>query len=92
MDKDVKQKNIPINKKVYSLYTCIFLPKQINRAITTRKSTPNVKIISIKGDKRIETNCPVEDLAKQLGFKTQYITRILRGEAKTHQGWTFKYG
>ena len=33
----------------------------------------------------------VEELAKQLNIKTQYITRILRGEAKTHKGWTFRY-
>lgn len=92
LDKDVKQKDIPVNKKIYSLDTCMFLDKQINRSITTHKSTPNVKIISINGDKRLETNCPVEELAKQLEIKTQYITRILRGEAKTHHGWTFKYG
>ena len=36
-------------------------------------------------------NFSAEELAKQLGIKTQYITRILRGEAKTHNGWTFKY-
>ena len=33
-----------------------------------------------------------EELANKLNIKTQYITRILRGEAKTHNGWTFKYG
>lgn len=37
------------------------------------------------------TICPVNELANKLNIKTQYITRILRGKAKTHKGWTFKY-
>lgn len=91
LDKDIKQNGIQTNKKVYSPETCMFIDKHINRAITTRKPTENVNIMSIKGDYTLKTYCPVEELAKQLGIKTQYITRILRGEAKTHDGWTFKY-
>ena len=92
LDKDIKQSNIPINNKVYSLETCQFISKHINRAIVTRKKSPNIKIISQKGDYVLETDCPVNELANKLNIKTQYITRILRGEAKTHNGWTFKYG
>lgn len=91
LDKDVKQSNLPINEKVYSLSTCMFIDKHKNRAITTRKQTENINIISTKDDCILKTSCPVEELAKRLGIKTQYITRILRGEAKTHNGWTFKY-
>lgn len=91
LDKDIKQKSIPIHQKIYSQETCMFVDKHINRSITTRKPTENVHIMSIKGDYILKTFCPVEDLAKQLGIKTQYITRILRGEAKTHNGWTFQY-
>lgn len=91
LDKDIKQKNIPISQKIYSPETCMFVDKHINRATTTRKPTQNVNIISIKGDYTLKTSCPVEELAKQLGIKTQYITRILRGEARTHNGWTFQY-
>lgn len=92
LDKDIKQSNVPINNKVYSLETCQFISKHINRAIVTRKKSPNIKIISQKGDYVLETDCPVNELANKLNIKTQYITRILRGEAKTHNGWTFKYG
>lgn len=91
LDKDIKQKDIPISKKIYSQETCMFVDKHINRAITTRKPTENVNIMSIKGDYILKTFCPVEELAEQLGIKTQYITRILRGDAKTHNGWTFQY-
>lgn len=91
LDKDIKQKNLPVNQKVYSPDTCMFVDKSINRAIITRQRTPDVGIISTKGDYVLKTFCPVEELSKQIGVKTQYITRILRGEAKTHQGWTFKY-
>lgn len=91
LDKDIKQIGIPINQKVYSLETCVFVDKHINRSITTRTPTKNVSIESIKGDYVLKTNCPVEELAKQINVKTQYITRILRGEAKTHNGWTFRY-
>lgn len=91
LDKDIKQVDVPINKKVYSLETCMFIDKHVNRGITTRTPTKSVNIESIKGDYVIKPNCPVEELAKQLNIKTQYITRILRGEAKTHKGWTFRY-
>ena len=91
LDKDIKQKNIPTNKKIYSIETCMFVDKHINRSITTRKSTPSVNIISTNGDYVLETSCPIEELAKKINVKTQYITRILRGGAKTHKGWTFKY-
>lgn len=91
LDKDIKQKNLPANQKMYSPDTCMFVDKSINRAIITRKRTPDVNIISTKGDYVLKTFCPVEELSKQIGVRTQYITRILRGEAKTHQVWTFKY-
>lgn len=91
LDKDIKQKNIPVDKKVYSLNTCMFVDKHINRSITTRKQSPNINIISTKDNFILKTSCPVEELAKRIGVKTQYITRILRGEAKTHKGWRFKY-
>lgn len=91
LDKDIKQKNVTTNKKVYGLETCMFIDKHINRSIVARQSTPNVNIISTKGNCILKTSCPVEELAKKIGVKTQYITRILRGEARTHKGWTFQY-
>ena len=91
LDKDIKQINVPVNQKVYSLDTCMFVDKHINRSATTRVPTKDVSIESANGDYVLKTKCPVEELAKQLNIKTQYITRILRGEAKTHKGWTFKY-
>lgn len=91
LDKDIKQQDIPINKKVYSPETCVFIDKHINRGLIERKPTENVNIISRKNDYVLKTCCPVEELARQINVKTQYITRILRGEAKSHQGWTFEY-
>lgn len=91
LDKDIKQKNLPVNKKIYSLDTCMFVDKSINRAIVTRHHTHDVDIISTNGNYTLKTFCPVEELAKKIGVKTQYITRILKGAAKTHQGWTFQY-
>ena len=91
LDKDIKQHDIPIECKCYSLETCQFISKHINRAFISRQKSPNVKIISQKGEYILKTDCPINELAVQLNIKTQYITRILRGEAKTHKGWTFKY-
>ena len=91
LDKDIKQKNVPIDQKIYSLETCVFVDKHVNRGITTRQPSKNVNIVSIKGDYILKTSCPVEELGRQLGIKTQYITRILKGDAKTHNGWTFQY-
>ena len=91
LDKDIKQAGVPTYEKVYSLETCMFIDKRVNRAITTREPTSNVKIKSIKDNDVLITDCPVEELGRLIGIKTQYITRILRGEAKTHKGWTFEY-
>lgn len=91
LDKDIKQINVPVYEKIYSLETCMFVNKNINRGITKRTPTQNIKIKSTKGKNILITDCPVEELGKQIGIKTQYITRILRGEAQTHNGWTFEY-
>ena len=91
LDKDIKQDGVPIYNKIYSLETCIFVDKHINRSTTKREPTPSIGIISMRNGYILKTNCPVEELAKQINVKTQYITRILRGEAKSHNGWTFQY-
>ncbi|WZL56168.1 hypothetical protein SP3_00109 [Bacillus phage fHSPT3] len=89
IDKDIKQKSIPKNKKVYSPDTCCFVSRQINNAnrdLTNASNhfiatSPDGEVIYVRG---------LRPFSKKYGLHRPIIKKCLRGEREDYDGWTFK--
>lgn len=90
LDKDKKQKHIPISERIYSLKTCTFLSQADNNRLIDRtrreKSfyvvSPSGKIIHTQGIKRF--------CREHNNFDRKGIQKCLRNELDDYKGWKFK--
>jgi hypothetical protein len=88
LDKDLKQQGV--EHKIYSLETCTFMTRAENSSLIDREErkheftavSPLGQVYKAKG---LNEFCREHDLTKIR------VRLCLKGEAKTHKGWTFTY-
>lgn len=99
LDKDIKQIDIPSERKVYSLNTCMFVSRSLNSA--NRYNNKKFIAINILDDK-IEITNNREEFCRNHGLDSSTVFRILKrtsGESQNYsskgsnfsKGWTFIY-
>ena len=86
LDKDLKQKDVPIYKKIYSKDTCIWIDKSINRKNAFEKRR-TFKAISPDGKVYIANN--QREFAREHNLHN--INLYLNNKRKNKKGWKFEY-
>lgn len=86
LDKDKKQLNIPMNKRIYSPYTCIFLTIKDNNNFSNihydfYAESPN-------GEKYFDNN--LSNFCKKHNINPKQAYSVINGWQKTTKGWKFK--
>lgn len=87
LDKDIKQKNLPQNKKIYSVDTCCFVSRSENSG--NRRNNRNMVIIDIEGNKYYSSNR--EKFCREHKLSARHAFKCLKGNIKHHKGWQFFY-
>ena len=94
LDKDLKQMDKPLNERVYSLETCVFMLAEDNRKMVERKEflPHNTKTMAVglnpEGEQFCIINIPM--FAKEHNLRKTGIYQVISGEKKSHKGWNFK--
>ena len=86
LDKDILQRFK--DKKVYSLETCRWVPKKLNRCIQDGQQREFVAI-SPDGNTYIGSN--ITKFAREHSLERRQISAVLHNRYKTTLGWKFKY-
>lgn len=86
LDKDIKQRFQ--EHKVYSLATCLWVPKGINSSIQDSQQKPFIGI-SPDGTKYYSDN--ITQFAREHNLSRRHISSVLHGRIKTTAGWHFEY-
>ncbi|ATN94371.1 hypothetical protein BSP21_023 [Bacillus phage BSP21] len=89
IDKDIKQKNSPKNKKVYSPDTCCFVSRQVNNANRDLTNASN-HFIATSPDGEVIYARGLRPFSKKYRLHRTSIQKCLRGEREDYNGWTFK--
>lgn len=89
LDKDIKQSNIPISERVYSLETCVLTEMKRNQKYR-RYNSPTTCFIAIdpEGVKHYATN--VKKWCEKTGHYQKYLDKCFNGEKESYKGWKFK--
>lgn len=88
LDKDAKQ--VGVQFKRYSLETCTFMSKAQNSALVDREHR-KFDFVGIAPDGTKHNGHGIREFARQHGLTYERVRLCLKGEAKTHKGWTFQY-
>lgn len=86
LDKDTLQRFQ--DKKIYSLETCKWIPKKLNRCIQDGQQK-KFMAISPDGDIYIDSN--ITKFAREHNLERRQISAVLHKRYKTTMGWSFKY-
>lgn len=94
LDKDFKQMDVPLNERVYSLETCMFMLADDNRKMVKRKEflphKTKTMVVGLNpdGEQFCIINIPM--FAKEHNLRKTNIYQVISGEKKSHKGWNFK--
>lgn len=89
LDKDVKQIDLPHSDRVYSLETCMFIPRGVNSQYTEPEHKGK-SIIAINVDTGTkESFKSMSQFARQHGLNRQSIAKAMRAK-KEYKGWIIK--
>lgn len=90
LDKDLKQKNIPLNKRIYSKNTCIFISNTINTLIRDTKQYTK-KFIAISPDnQKLYIDYGIVNFCKKYKLTyNQVFNRLKTNSQKLYKGWKF---
>lgn len=89
LDKDLKQKDTPKNKMVYSLETCCFVTKAVNNA-NRNMTNARVHFIAKSPEGEVFKVEGLRPFSEKYGLHRPIIKKCLRGERSDYNGWTFE--
>lgn len=87
LDKDAKQAGV--DNKVYSLETCTFMTKGENSALIDREARKH-QFEATSPEGKVYTAAGIREFCREHGLTYPRVRLCLKGEAKTHKGWTFR--
>ena len=87
LDKDIKQKDVPDNKKIYSIETCLFVSPSKNSE--NRKNNKEMIIISPNG--KIFYSSNRDKFCREHNLSSRNAWQCLTSKSTHYLGWQFFY-
>jgi hypothetical protein len=89
LDKDLKQRNIPLEKRIYSPDTCVFITKKQNNILAYGDNL--TKFTALSPDGKFYKGENVKEFAEKHGLEAVAIYSIIKGKKHhyTIKGWAF---